>query len=933
MLLRVFAAALLSSAVAVPCTALAAPAHRRAAPVHTSAVRPPARVVPVTYGAPAGDLPAGHLRGATYDAVLPSGRIVTPLGTSVLTGMNALGLALTPDGRFAIVSDDDEREGLVHSLIDSGATGGFNLAVVELASMRVVDRYRAPGEKFWVGIAALQDPAEPSRTLVLASGGPTNVVYALDLDANGHLTPDATHVITPPVPNDPAYADQGHSYPGTIVLSRDNRRAYVVNELAGTVSAIDTATRTLSGPAQPVGFFPFGAALAGDRLLVTDEGLMRYANLAQPATTPPFRTVASDPQHASALSFAGIAAGGDLSLLPQDAPPFANAALQLDAAPDGVRTVGGAHPTAVATTADGAYAYVAMTNVDRVATVSLRGAPRVTGGTELRLFDKGQYGTQPSALVLSRDGSRLYVALAGLNAVAVIDARDPAHLHRLGLIPTGWYPTALALADNDRTLYVVNTKGYGHDAGFTGDPAIFADSNATWSTLQKVDLSAARLNSTTMTALANTRRVIAKPPAYPKGITHVVVILEENKTFDSMLGDLGAPYGDPALTSFGESITPNLHALARRYGLATNIFADAEESDAGHQFFAGGIATLYSERTLFAKGGRAPLVNKNEDPEDYPRLGYIFNALARHRMGFRDYGDLIRVSGYDEGQAKDPKADDPQFVDVNDRDAATQGLGGLYTLNVPAPAVLDGHIDPNFPGWNLRIRDERRAKEFIRDYNDMVARGRQPRYTYIWLPADHGGAGPNIPPIPEEVADGDRALGLIVQYLSHLPSWKQTALFVTPDDAQASRDHVDEYRTYAVVAGPFVKRHYIGAHHLSTVSVLKTSEQLLGLQPLALGDLLATDMSDFFTPSGGDAAPYDAIPVPVQTASAEGNRIAALLERTDQSRADADTARGARIVDLSRQADKLAQRRPALKPEVYRAQQAALYERALAVVR
>ena len=933
---RVAAAVLLSSAVAAPCAAFAARAttHKKpASPIHTSTVRLAPRVMPVTYGAPAGNLPAGHLRGATYDAVLPSGRIVTPLGTSVLTGMNALGVALTPDGRFAIVSDDDEREGMVHSLIDSGATGGFNLAVVELASMRVVDRYRAAGEKFWTGIVALQDPADASRTLVLASGGPTNVVYALDLDANGVLTPDAKHVITPPVPNDPAYADQGHSYPGTIVLSRDNRRAYVVNEIAGTVSAIDTATRTLSGPAQQVGFFPFGAALAGDRLLVTDEGLMRYAALAQPAVTPPFRSVAADPQHASALSFVGIAPDGDLSALPQDAPPFANAALPLDPAPDGVRIVGGAHPTAVVTTPDGAYAFVAMTNVDRVATISLRGTPRAIGGTELRLFDKGPYGTQPSALALSKDGSRLYVALAGLDAVAVIDARDPAHLHRLGLIPTGWYPTALALADNDRTLYVVNTKGYGHDAGYTGEPAIFGDSNAVWSTLQKVDLSAAQLKSTTMTALANTRRVIPKPPVYPKGITHVVVILQENKTFDSMLGDLGAPYGDPALTSFGESITPNLHALARRYGLATNLFADAEESDAGHQFFAGGMATLYSERTLFAKGGRAPLVNKNEDPEDYPRLGYVFNALARRHIPFRDYGDLIRLSGYDEGQAKDPKADDPQFVDMSDRDAPTQGLGGLYSLNVPAPAVLDGHVDLNFPGWNLRIRDERRAKEFIRDYGALVAQNRQPRYTYIWLPADHGGAGANIPPIPEEVADGDRALGMIVQYLSHLPSWKQTALFVMPDDAQASRDHVDEYRTYAVVAGPYVKRHYIGAHHLSTVSVLKTSEQILGLETLSLGDLLATDMSDFFTPSGGDAAPYDAIPVPTQTASTEGARIAALLARTDQSRADADTARGGRIVDLSRQADKLAQRRSTLKSDVYRRMQAALYERALGVIR
>ena len=72
----------------------------------------------MTYAAPGGNIPAGHFRGATYDAVLPSGRLVTPLGTSVVTGMNALGLALSPDGRFAVVTDDDERQGRVHSLVD-----------------------------------------------------------------------------------------------------------------------------------------------------------------------------------------------------------------------------------------------------------------------------------------------------------------------------------------------------------------------------------------------------------------------------------------------------------------------------------------------------------------------------------------------------------------------------------------------------------------------------------------------------------------------------------------------------------------------------------------------------------------------------------------------------------------------------------------------
>jgi DNA-binding beta-propeller fold protein YncE len=797
----------------------------------------------VQYSAPAGNLPAGHFRSATYDAVLPSGRLVTPEGASVVVGMNALGFALSPDGRYAIVSNDDERQDKVHSAVDPLMFGGYSLTVVDTATMAVVDRYRAFNEPFFTGIVALPDPRNATRTLVLASGGPSNIVYALSLDTNGHLTADATHIIAIPSPGDPLFADLGHAFPGTLVISHDGRRVYVVNEGGNTVCAIDPARRAVTVAPQAVGFFPSAAAIAGDRLLVANEGLMRYARTTDQAA-PPFHTPAADLQHASSLSLVALGADGELSTTAANSLP-------MDPAPDGTITIGGAHPSAIAVSPDGAYAYIAMTNVDRIATVALAGTPHVAGGTELRLFDRGPYGTQPDALAISKDGSRLYVALAGLNAVAVIDAHDPVHLHRLGLIPTGWYPTAIALSADERTLYVTNAKGFGHDAGFTGDPAIGADANAVWSTLEKIDLAHVRIGSTTLTTLKNTRVISgAKAPAYPKALTNVVVILQEDKTFDSMLGDLGYGPADPGLTAFGEAVTPNLHALARRYAVAGNMFSDAEESDAGHQFAQGGIATTYTEKTLTVKSGRRPLVNASQDPENYPRLGYIFNNLARHKISFRDYGDLVRLAGYDEGGAPDPKVDDPSFVDPADLLAPTHGLGGRYSLDVPALAALTGRIDLNYPGVNPRIRDERRARDFIRDYSLFVRSHKQPRYTSIALSSP-------------DVADNDRALGEIVQYLTHLASWKNTVIFVMPASSQNARDHIDEYRTYAIAVSPYAKRKFVGMHHLSTVSILKTTEQLFGLPPLALGDLLATGMPDFFTQKPADTRPYTVTAAPV----------------------------------------------------------------------
>lgn len=887
-----------------------------------------------------------------YNVILPNGRTVSPVGKSVVIGMNALGVALSPDGKYAVVTNDDEREGQAVSHIVPEARGGYSLAVVNTSTMAVTDVYRGEKQTFFLGVVALKDPANPSQTLVIVAGGANDTVRFLRLDGRGKLHDTnamggTLAVLAPPRPTNPRYANQNHAFPGWIALSANHRIAYVVNGLANTVTAIDIAKRTLLHTV-PVGYFPYGAAVAGHRLYVTDPGLMTYGNLPQPVRYPSFSNVPFKPQSASALSSIPLAAGGDVATSGITSTP-------MDSAPDGTQNVGGAHPGAIAISKNGRFGFVCMTNVDRIATVNLFGIPRVVGGLQLRLFDKSPYGTQPDAIVRSPDGKRLYVALAGMNAVAVLDARNPRKLHRLGLIPTGWYPTSIAVSPNGRYLYVTNAKGLGQEPGFEGGPPYrtgasghvyqaIQDSNVIWATLQRIDLHKLPLQKTTLSALRYTRtasRGVLNSTVPPlrsgyrsSAIKHVVFILEENKTYDSMLGDLrdeqNRAYGkgDPSLVSFGADVTPNLHALALQFGLATNFYADAEESDAGHQFATAGIATAYSEKTMLVKNGRRPLVNKNEDPEDYPRAGYIFNAAARSGLTYRDYGDLVRLSGYDEGRAPDPKADDPNFLGMQDQSAPTSGLGGLYSLDVPALGALNGHIDTNYPGWNLRIRDVRRAKEFIRDYSQLEAQNAVPDFTYIWLPSDHGGAGTDIPPLPEEVADGDRALGAIVDFLTHQPTWSSTAIFITPDDSQSSRDHVSEHRTYAVVVSPYAKHHYLGDEHLSTVSILKTEEELLGLPALALGDLLATDMSSFFTGTP-DYSTFSAIPVATQTASVEGRRIAALLARTDQSGPDADVERSARIIDLSRQADALAARRSILRPQVYAATQRALYQAAL----
>ncbi len=665
--------------------------------------------------------------------------------------------------------------------------------------MRIASVYQASDLSLFSGIVALRDPANPSSTIVLASDGGNNVVRIFTLGADGTLTPQSTVAIP--------------GFPAQISLSNDQRIAYVTSNLGAAVTAIDIAGRRALHSAQ-TGFSPFGVGVAGGNLFVANGGLDSYTRLSQPTAAPRFASVSGDATKSSSLSILPLGPSGDIAA-------NANAgAVRMDPIPNGTDIIGGAHPGALVTRRDGAYAYVTLANVDRVSTVQLSGEPHVVGGLDLRLFVNAPYGTQPDAEVLSSDGTRLYVALTGLNAVAVLDARTPAMLHRLGLIPTGSLPSALALSPDGRYLYVTSA------AGVDG-----------WGMLQRVDLKKLPLKDATLSALRYNRAVgaaRANPVVPPlrsnrrsSAIDHVVYIAVGSGTFDGVFGDLGRGDANASFVTYNASITPNLHALARSFAIADNFYADSMDADINMQYALSGMTTAYVEHTLPVNAGRAPLDAHGADPEDYPRAGYLFNALHRAGLSFRDYGALLNVSGYQPAtpqQSGRTRTFDPS------------GLGGRYTLDIPALWALDGNVDLSYAGWNPLIPNATRAAEFVADMGRLAQNDQEPAYTYIWLPTS-GNAS---------MSEADRALGTIVQFLSHTRHWSSTAVFIVAEGAQGTRDHVNRSRSYALVVSPLAKAGYVGHHHLSYASVVKTEEELLGLPPSSIGDLLATDMADFF---------------------------------------------------------------------------------------
>src|SRR3974377_1974262 len=88
--------------------------------------------------------------GSYFAGVSPNGRKLTPAGTVVQTGMNPLGIALTPDGKYLITSNDDERESGLQSFQNALNKGGYSLNVIDTATMTVKSQITTG--KFFVGL-------------------------------------------------------------------------------------------------------------------------------------------------------------------------------------------------------------------------------------------------------------------------------------------------------------------------------------------------------------------------------------------------------------------------------------------------------------------------------------------------------------------------------------------------------------------------------------------------------------------------------------------------------------------------------------------------------------------------------------------------------------------------------------------------------------
>jgi YVTN family beta-propeller protein len=601
--------------------------------------------------------------------------------------------------------------------------------------------------------------SKDGQTVWVCGGGAESVLKFRYL--GGKLTPDG-EVRTP-------------GYPCSLALSPDGTRLYVTCNIASNVRVIDTSSnRVISSIA--TGTMPYGIA-------VSPNG--------QKAWVSNWLT-----HNISVLDLKNMKL---IRSLPA-----------------------GSLPCDVRISPDGKTVCVANANTDDLTFIDAQ-KDAILRTIRLRPYPNALLGSIPNGLVFSPDSRRVYVTMAGNNAVGVVDLSSRK---LVGMIPTGWYPTGITIDHSGKTLYVVSSKGAGSGPNSDGEALAFMMRGL----VQKIKIpSSSELNDFThQVALQNgfsnssVRGKTKKRTLVPSGIKHVVFIVRENRTYDQDLGDIQTANGDPALTMYGEDVTPNLHALASRYAIGDNMYGDGEVSLQGHQWTLGSICPDYTEKTWIAPySGRGRPFDMEYAPQSYPVLGYMMDHCVRHGISCRMYGDTIR------------------------RD--NEGM--------PIPTMRD-RIAPDYKGWDLSYPDVKRADAWLAEFH----KGIFPQFEYIWLPNDHTAGAQTGKHSPRAmVADNDLATGRVIEALSKNPEWKDTVVFLTEDDTQDGHDHVDAHRNILLVAGGRVREGSVARGHYSIASIYTTIEMMLGLPPMNQYDDLADPITGIWT-AKPNIQPYKVAP-------------------------------------------------------------------------
>ncbi|HTH51099.1 MAG TPA: alkaline phosphatase family protein, partial [Pyrinomonadaceae bacterium] len=383
-----------------------------------------------------------------------------------------------------------------------------------------------------------------------------------------------------------------------------------------------------------------------------------------------------------------------------------------------------------------------------------------------------------------------------------------------------------------------------------------------------------------------------------------------------------SPSGQP------QNITPNVRAIALRFGLFDRFFVNAEASPDGHNWSNAAFSSDYIDKGFrwnYSNRGRTydyegfnrlpsfsppsgqppvalpPVFDLPVTPEtvaDFykryvpfyngardigePESLYLWDAANRAGLTYRNYGEFVAtISAADVGEVnKQTPKDYPDLTPNATAFAVKKSLIGHlapqhrnFDMTTPDIMTTDSYrrartsngVDPTITNENAdaSLRGNSRfgawRDEFRSYVNDLNAgKGDHlPNLSIVKFSNDHTAGLHKGTPTPQfYVAENDYAIGRVVEEVSKSPYWKDTVIFIVEDDAQDGPDHVDAHRSPAFVISAYNKPGTLVHEFHNTVSLIRTLELCIGLQPMNVLDANAVPMAVFTaTP---DMRPFEA---------------------------------------------------------------------------
>lgn len=540
----------------------------------------------------------------------------------------------------------------------------------------------------------------------------------------------------------------------------------------------------------------------------------------------------------------------------------------------------GIHPTSIVV--QGNHAFVANASSDSISELDLT-AQRVV--RTIPILFKGQplLGAMPNALAIR--GNTLYCCNGGDNAIAEIDI--PSGKVQ-GFRPAGYWPIALQFSHDGKTLFVLNSKGNGSVAntnnGNAGNPHDFEGTISVINLgqdLAKETQTVARLNHWDRDNITDAKKLAV----YNGQIKHVLYIIKENQTYDSIFGDMPEGNGDPTLCVLGNRVMPNHRKIARDFTLFDNGYVSGTNSADGHAWSTQAVANDYMEHEYV---GYRTYPDDGKCSMSIAPNGCIWDNVLKAGKKVRIYGEYCDA----DLATFEPRAPKDWFEAWDDRQSGRNIFKYHCETRIPS---IKPYICRDMHYWPIIESDQHRADIFLKEYEQYSRTDTVPDLMVLTLTNDHGsGMDPAFPTIASMGADNDLAYGRVVEAISKSPQWKNTAIFMIEDDGQALPDHVDGHRTAYQVITPYNRRHTVDHTLYTTVDMLRSIEMMLGLPPMNRFDALSHPITTCFQ-NKLDLTPYEHCPniqplderqPKLSSLNAEGRRLFAASKKLDWSHLD-----------------------------------------------